>query len=475
MTARFDGFVILAGMRTGSNLLEENLNALDGVRSWGEVFNTTFVGYPGQASLFDIPLAERDVDPFPLLQRVLEQPGVLSGFRLFHDHDDRVLQAVLENPRIAKIVLTRNALDSFISRKIAQSTGQWRLTNVARRKDAVPDFDADAFAVHLHEVQTYLSRIARALQHGGQTAFYLSYDDLGDLAVINGLAAWLGVDARLEAPVSSLKRQNPAAAVEKVANPDAMRAAIAQMDPFAADHRLIAEPGRGGAVRSYVAAARTPLLYLPIRSGPEEAVRRWLAALDAVEPDALPTGMRQPALRQWKAAHPGYRGFTVLRHPVARAHDAFCRRILMPGPQRMDRPRRVLARTHGLNLPAEAPQDDYDAQAHHAAFCTFLRFVAANLDGQTNLPVDAHWASQVEVVQGISGIAPPDVILREEEMATALPALAAQVGATAPPMPQPVPTIAPFALDEIYDDSVEALAQQAYARDYAAFGFPPWG
>ena len=41
---RFDSFVILAGMRTGSNFLEANLNALPGVTCHGEVFNPHFIG-----------------------------------------------------------------------------------------------------------------------------------------------------------------------------------------------------------------------------------------------------------------------------------------------------------------------------------------------------------------------------------------------------------------------------------------------
>ena len=35
----FDSFVMFAEMRTGSNFLESNLNALDGVTCLGELFN----------------------------------------------------------------------------------------------------------------------------------------------------------------------------------------------------------------------------------------------------------------------------------------------------------------------------------------------------------------------------------------------------------------------------------------------------
>ncbi|TNF60303.1 MAG: nodulation protein NodH, partial [Rhodobacteraceae bacterium] len=125
----FDYFVVFAEMRTGSNFLETNLNALEGVTCHGEAFNPHFIGYPKKDSLLGLTQAQRDADPMALLARIADQPGELAGFRFFHDHDPRVLDPILDDPRCAKIVLTRNPLDSYVSWKIAQATGQWKLTN----------------------------------------------------------------------------------------------------------------------------------------------------------------------------------------------------------------------------------------------------------------------------------------------------------------------------------------------------------
>ena len=46
----------------------------------------------------------------------------MPGFRLFHDHDRRIWDHVLADTACAKIVLTRNPLDSYVSRKIAAAT-----------------------------------------------------------------------------------------------------------------------------------------------------------------------------------------------------------------------------------------------------------------------------------------------------------------------------------------------------------------
>ena len=139
--ARFDHFVVFAEMRTGSNFLETNLNAFDGLACHGEAFNPHFLGYPDRAELLGLTQDARDADPGVLL-RALKQTPELSGFRYFHDHDPRVFDTVMDDPKCAKIILTRNPVDSYVSWKIAQATGQWKLTDAKAPKDATPAFVA---------------------------------------------------------------------------------------------------------------------------------------------------------------------------------------------------------------------------------------------------------------------------------------------------------------------------------------------
>ena len=48
MSADFDSFIVFAEMRTGSNFLEANLNAIEGVTCHGGAFNPHFIGYPNK-------------------------------------------------------------------------------------------------------------------------------------------------------------------------------------------------------------------------------------------------------------------------------------------------------------------------------------------------------------------------------------------------------------------------------------------
>ena len=114
---------MFAEMRTGSNFLEANLNALPGVTCHGEAFNPVFIGRKDQTEFLGVTLAQREQDPALLLRRMRERTPGLSGFRYFHDHDPRIFDLVMDDPRCAKIVLTRNPLESYVSLKIAQATG----------------------------------------------------------------------------------------------------------------------------------------------------------------------------------------------------------------------------------------------------------------------------------------------------------------------------------------------------------------
>jgi hypothetical protein len=465
----FNCFVVLADMRTGSNFLEANLNAFPGIACHGEAFNTNFIGYPNRTDLLGVTQDQRDRDPISLLDAIRSQPGTLGGFRFFSDHDQRVLDAILDDPRCAKIVLTRNPVESYVSRKIAIRTGQWKLTNAVNARSDRITFDAAEFDAHLRRLQDFQLRILNALQRSGQTAFYLDYEDLPDVAVMNGLAAFLSVPDRIAAVDRRLKKQNPEPIDRKVRNFADMEAALARLDLFNLRRTPNFEPRRGAALQTWFAAAQSALLCLPLSLGPDAAVRDWLTRLDGGLPPL--ESFTYPDLRRWKDSHPGYRSFTVLRHPLARAHTAYRDGILGQGPGAMPAVRDTLCRRFGLVLPAP---DDEDPAIHRAAFRTFLVFLKGHLAGQTNLRPEPALASQQTQLQGFAQYAPPDMILRENRLAEDLVLLLWQIGRDEVPALAPVTDPYAARLDSIVDDELQTLAREAYPRDFAAFGFGRW-
>lgn len=453
---------MFAEMRTGSNFLEANLNALPGVTCHGEAFNPVFIGRKDQTEFLGVTLAQREEDPALLLRRMRERTPGLSGFRYFHDHDPRIFDLVMDDPRCAKIVLTRNPLESYVSLKIAQATGQWKLTNPKNLKQAKARFDAVDFIDHLDGVQQFQIRLLRALQSRGQTAFYIDYDDIPDLDVLNGLAAFLGVEGRLEKVDDTLTVQNPEPLSDKVSNPAQMEQALARLDRFNLSRTPNFEPRRNAAIPGYTASAVAPMIFMPIKGAPVQPILDWFATLGATEGD-----FTHKTLRQWKRAHPGHRGFTVLRHPLDRAHRAFV--ALEQGGMAPEQ-RNLLERVHHVVLPKKGETLDRDTR--RASFLAFLRFLKRNLAGQTGFRTDGGWASQTAILQGFANFQSPDLILREETLGEGLAFLAAELGIR-PPALKPTKDDTDAALDAIRDGDIEEAARDAYQRDYMGFGFFP--
>ncbi len=473
MPKRFDAFVLFAEMRTGSNYLEASLNQFDDLNCLGEVFNPTFMGNHKTFEMFGIDMAMREANPLLLLDAIISQTKGTPGLRFFHDHDPRVLDRVLPDPRIAKVILTRNPLESYVSRKIAAQTGQWRLSDLKHQRSATVRFDRDEFLEMLQNLQAFQEVLQHGLQTTGQTAFYIRYDDINDVDVLNGLGRFLGSDHAIAATSDKLKKQNPSELSEKVENYDEMVAAIGAMDRFELSGTPNFEPPRHAGVPGFLALPTTGLLFMPIKGSVVDPVADWMGAVGGVGRDGLRSRMSQKDMRHWMRDNQGHRSFTVLRHPVARAYAVF-NTFILPN----DRPayadvRRVLRKMYGLPIPEAGLVPGYGADEHKVAFAAFLEFLKGNLSGQTGLKVDPAWATQTAVLQGMAHVTLPDHILREEDLPTTLPDLAVAVGAA----PQPFAAAtddAPFPLKAVYDGKIEKATMEAYRRDYLNFGFPRW-
>ena len=473
MAAPFDYFVILADMRTGSNFLEANLEEFPGIKSHGELFNPHFIGSPGNTEALGKTLKQREADPLALLEKLRKAPKGIHGFRLFRDHDQRAIDFCLNDRRCAKIVLTRNPLDSYVSREIARKTNQWRLGDMKHAKTARITFDAKRFEEHLSSQQAFYMRVHRALQTSGQTAFHIDYEDIPEIEVLNGLARFLGADGERKKTTKKIKKQNPQTLEEKVENFAEMKAILSQTDHFSLNRIPSFEPRRGPMIPAYMAAPESPVLFMPIKSGPTDTVRRWLARLDGRALEDVIDGFTQKELRKWKRRSRGHLTFTVVRHPVERLHDAFLRHFLATGPEAYTEIRKVLTSNYKIPLPKAADDDAYDLEKHRNAFIGFAEFVGGNLNGQTSIRVDGAWASQSAVIQGMGQFMFPSHIFREAELQEELDHLARRLGKKTCKL-EPSAQSAPFSLADTYDERVEAAVRAAYQRDYMMFGFGPW-
>ncbi len=471
-SSRFDYFVVLAGMRTGSNLLEEQLAAMPGIESHGELFNPHFFGKPDISRLWGLTMKQRDADPVRAVELMKRASEGLPGFRLFYDHDRRAIDHVLMDKRAAKITLTRRPIDSYVSLKIARKTGQWWLGDMTSARAARVSFAAEEYADFLNELSGFQKHVAHSLQTTGQTAFHIAYDDLSDSDVLAGLGAFLGADGPPDQRKVRAKVQNPTTVESRLTNPRVAEEALSQLATPDIGRMASYEPDRGPGLRFFRVGRTVPLIYMPIRGAWADPVPEWLKSID---PDGeVETGMTQRDLRRWKRLHPGHRSFTVLRHPLLRAHDAFCRHVLPLNIETFADIRDVLMAQYEVPLPQVFPDELYDLERHRTSFLKFLKFLAGNLGGQTSVRVDSSWASQHALVQAIGEFVVPDRVIRSDRLPTDLPHLAREIGIEAPSLRADEGDSSPFSLAEVMTPEIEKACEKAYRRDYVMFGFDDW-
>jgi hypothetical protein len=352
----------------------------------------------------------------------------------------------------------------YISWKIAKESDQWWLANTKHLKTVRPQFDLAEFLDRVDHLHRFQGKLVNALQTSGQTAFYIDYEDVLDLNVLNGLAAFLGVAARLEKLNYRFKKQNPEPIAEKVANPQEMQQALATVDWFDQTHAPNFEPRRQAALPQYLVCETAPLLFLPIKCGPDQRIKKWLQSYGAVV-----NGLDRPGLRKWKAAHPGLRSFAVLRHPLARAFAAYSDFL---DKEWMPELRPYLKRVHKFQLPPKGKGFE-TATEFRDGFKVFLELIKYIHAGRTELRTPAQFATQTAILQGFAQLQSPDLLIREDRLQIGLDYLAAETGIEPHSLPANTEKY-PYALAGLYDPDLEELARDAYGRDYTGFGFTDW-
>ncbi len=468
----FDYFVVLAGMRTGSNLLEEQLAAMPGIESHGELFNPHFFGKPDIDEKWGLTMRDRDADPLRVVEAMKQAAKSLPGFRLFHDHDRRAIDHVLTDRRAAKIILTRRPIDCYVSLKIARKTGQWWLGDMTSARVAKVPFVAEEYAEFLNELSAFQTHITHSLQTSGQTAFQIGYDDLSNDEVLAGLGCFLGAEGPPDPLKVRAKVQNPTPVEARLTNPSVAEQALGRLASPDIGRLTSYEPDRGPGLKFFCIGRTVPLIYMPVRGAWADPVPDWLRLID---PDGeVETGMTQRDMRKWKREHPGHRSFTVLRHPLLRAHDAFCRNVLPPDGEAYAEIRESLIARYDVPLPPGGSDESYNLERHRACFLSFLKFLEGNLGGQTSLRVDSSWASQSALVQAIGEFAMPDRVIRSSHLHTDLQDVAREVGFVAPPLPKDDGAAEPYSLAQVRTAEIEKACARAYRRDFIMFGFDSW-
>ena len=477
----FTSFIMLGSMRSGSILLEKYLNQYNGLVCHGELFHKSFIGGQGCKSYLGIEIEARDKNPQLLLDAVqANDPHKITGFRFFQDHDKRVMHTALKDPLCAKVILTRDPIESFVSLQIALKTQQWLVSDIAHRKEVQIHFDLEAYATYLSYRTDYYAEIQKSLSATEQPFFEIDYSMLNEVKNINRLAAFLGDRQGKTALHEPIKKQNPGSLSSKIINIDEVRAALSSPGLRGTKPPILTPVLESGTdVSRAYCCKNLPLAFGPVPGVPDLGVRNWLEALDNRVPQNRFTSHR---FTEWQAQHKDARFFSVVRHPVLRAYNAFINKIFTTEPSGYMGIRKVLEDQFGMFLPQgqitashnrrALAKIGYGVDEHRISFKLFLIFVAANLKNETKIRQDGKWQLQSEIIRRYRILHAEVLVLKEKNLGIGLqylenrmdlPSVLGWKNETDPAYT--------FPISQVYDEEIEALARAAYGPDYQEFRY----
>lgn len=227
-------FVIVAARRTGSNWLCTLLDSHPAILCHHELFNPAGIFYAqrlrhGPFSLGSVE--QRDADPVGFVERVFGDSGghPCLGFKLTHGQAEPVLDHVLADPAVRKIVLRRrNRVKTCVSEKVAEKLDSWEVYRAADLPAQTPRFELDPGELREHAARNerFYERIEAALAGTRQSCLRVCYEDLASPEEHRRLLSFLDrVPAGTALEPTSVK-QNPIDLREIVINFDELSEAL---------------------------------------------------------------------------------------------------------------------------------------------------------------------------------------------------------------------------------------------------------
>jgi hypothetical protein len=164
--------------------------------------------------------ALRADDPHAFLERLfaLNNGREHVGFKIFGNHNPKMLRSMLKDDSIRKVVLFRsNVLARYASAMAAKQTETW-----GANPDRPPvAFDADRFVKHAETYLAFFDRTLEFLNRKKQSYFFIRSDELNNEARLVQLLNFLGAEPVLPEGESAVERIRGSADIaSRFSNPD---------------------------------------------------------------------------------------------------------------------------------------------------------------------------------------------------------------------------------------------------------------
>ena len=228
-------FVVIAATRTGSSHFISLLGGHPDVLVNGNVFdardeNALYVFWPGNEPTRDLKrelIALRRADPEAFLEEIFSTNfgRAHTGFKIFEDENNDILDRLLDDPVIGKIVLyRRNVLARFSSALIARETKKYSRREWQKVGESPKvAFAERAFVKYQRKYVKFYEAIVDRLNESGQAFYFLNYEDINEPRCMLNVINFIGADCRKEmsrsAQARQLVKQNSPDILSRFSNP----------------------------------------------------------------------------------------------------------------------------------------------------------------------------------------------------------------------------------------------------------------
>ncbi|MEM0907741.1 MAG: hypothetical protein AAGJ94_10285 [Pseudomonadota bacterium] len=232
-------FLVIGAARTGSTLLMQIIQSSPDVKAHFELFHKNVVHIDGVDRSDEIP--QRDAQPFEWLDGVLSSSNKpMVGFKIFPNQNDEVLDALIEDDDVAKIVLFReNFLAVYSSLLISTARADWsqsaddattlgKIDLKSHTWGNTVEFDAADFQARYDAYIGFYRRSVKKLVNANQKFLFIEYAETLNEDLMRRIFPFLGV-AQPETISVNLKKNNTSRIMTRFSNRDAVKDYLTQV------------------------------------------------------------------------------------------------------------------------------------------------------------------------------------------------------------------------------------------------------
>jgi hypothetical protein len=123
---------------------------------------------------------------------------------------------LLYDPGVAKVVLSRNLLEAYISLETARETGVWLTTEAAKAPPRPVKVEINKLVTFALRQSLYYNDVQTVLHQTGQRYLQVDYNEIKDLAKLNEIARFVGSEHQFDAVTEPIRKQNPGSLEERI-------------------------------------------------------------------------------------------------------------------------------------------------------------------------------------------------------------------------------------------------------------------